>query len=154
MKSGKVACTKKVANCINCMVVKYLEMITIFENLLHHLLLPFPPEILLYAGPHAGHEVVEVHHHVDAHVEEAHEGGVAAPDPLDPGPGGERHDAVMDHVQCRQVGELLTAQEEEGVDEVDELGEEVPGHCDWDCDHHGNEEVFGVGVVVVGGGGG
>ena len=78
MKSGKVACTKKVANCINCMVVKYLEMITIFENLLHHLLLPFPPEILLYAGPHAGHEVVEVHHDVDPHVEEATEGGVTA----------------------------------------------------------------------------
>ena len=82
MKSGKVACTKKVANCINCMVVKYLEMITIFDNLLHHLLLPFPPEILLYAGPHAGHEVVEVHHDVDPHVEEATEGGVTSSDKL------------------------------------------------------------------------
>ena len=90
---------------------------------------PLPPEILLYAGSHAGHEVVEVHDDMDAHVEEAHEGGVAAPDPLDPGPGGERHDAVMDDVKGRQVGELLTAQEEEGVEVVDVLGEEVPpGH--------------------------
>ena len=60
------------------MVVKYLEMITIFEKLLHHLLLPFPPEILLHAGPHGGHEVVEVHDDVHAHVEEPAEDGVAA----------------------------------------------------------------------------
>ena len=48
----------------------------------------------------------------------------------------------MDHVKGRQVGELLTAQEEEGVDEVDELGEEVPpGHVG------GIEPVLSVGVV-------
>ena len=40
--------------------------------------------------------------------------------------------------------ELLSCDEEERVKEVDELGEEVPGHCD--CDHHGNEKVFGVDV--------
>ena len=40
--------------------------------------LPFPPEIFLYAGSHAGHEVVEVHDDVDPHVEEPAEGGVAA----------------------------------------------------------------------------
>ena len=39
---------------------------------------PLPPEILLYAGPHAGHEVVEVHDDVDSHVEKPTEGGVAA----------------------------------------------------------------------------
>ena len=49
---------------------------------------------------------------------------------------------MVDHVKGRQVGELLTAQEEEGVDEVDELGEEVPpGHVG------GIEPVLGVGVV-------
>ena len=48
--------------------------------------------------------------------------------------------------------ELLSRDEEERVKEVDELGEEVPGHCD--CDHHGNKEVFGVGVGGGGGGGG
>ena len=41
--------------------------------------------------------------------------------------------------------ELLSCDEEERVKEVDELGEEVPGHCDWDCDHHGKEDVFDVG---------
>ena len=40
---------------------------------------PFPPKIFLHLRAHAGHEVVEVHHHVDAHVEEATEGGVATP---------------------------------------------------------------------------
>ena len=39
---------------------------------------PFPPEVLLHAGPHGGHEVVEVHDDVHAHVEEPAEGGVAA----------------------------------------------------------------------------
>ena len=39
---------------------------------------PFPPEVLLHAGPHGRHEVVEVHDDVHAHVEEPAEGGVAA----------------------------------------------------------------------------
>ena len=39
---------------------------------------PFPPEVLLHAGPHGGHEVVEVHDDVHAHVEEPAEGCVAA----------------------------------------------------------------------------
>ena len=39
---------------------------------------PLPPEVLLHAGPHGGHEVVEVHDDVHAHVEEPAEGGVAA----------------------------------------------------------------------------
>ena len=39
---------------------------------------PFPPEVLLHAGPHGGHEVVEVHDDVHAHVEEPAEDGVAA----------------------------------------------------------------------------
>ena len=45
--------------------------------------LPFPPEIFLYAGSHAGHEVVEVHDDVDPHVEEPAEGGVASPNKSD-----------------------------------------------------------------------
>ena len=47
----------------------------------------------------------------------------------DPKPRREGHDAMVHHVKGRQVGELLTAQEEEGVEVVDVLGEEVPpGH--------------------------
>ena len=52
--------------------------------------------------------------------------GWASPDPK---PRGERHDAVVNHVEGGQVAELLPEQEEEGVDEVDEFGEEIPpGH--------------------------
>ena len=44
-------------------------------------------------------------------------------------PGGEGHDAVVDHVQRRQVAELLPHQKEDGVEVVDVLAEEVPpGH--------------------------
>ena len=63
-------------------------------------------------------------------------------DSLDPGPGGEGHDAVVHHVQGGQVAELLPGEEEEGVEEVHELGEEVPpGHV------RGVEPVRGVAVV-------
>ena len=58
---------------------------------------------------------------MDPHVEEPHEGGVASPHPLDPGPGGERHDAVVDHVEGGQVAELLTEEEQEGVKVVNEF---------------------------------
>jgi len=63
---------------------------------------------------------------MDPHVEEPTEGGVTSSDKPDPKPGGEGHDAVVDHVEGGQVAELLTEQEEEGVDEVNELGEEIP----------------------------
>ena len=50
-------------------------------------------------------------------------------DSLDPGPGGEGHDAVVDDVQRGQVAPLLPQQEEQRVEVVNELGEEVPpGH--------------------------
>ena len=49
---------------------------------------------------------------------------------------------MVDHVQGRQVRELLSGQEEEGVEEVDELREEVPpGHVG------SIEAVLGVAVV-------
>ena len=48
---------------------------------------------------------------------------------LDSRPGCERHDAMVNHMQHWQVGELLPQQEEQGVKVVNELWEEVPpGH--------------------------
>ena len=38
---------------------------------------PFPPKILLHLWAHGRHQVVEVHHHVDPHVQEPTEGCVA-----------------------------------------------------------------------------
>jgi len=58
---------------------------------------------------------------MDPHVEEADEGCVAAPHPLDSRPSSERHDAVVDHVEGGQVGELSSQQEQEGVYEVNVL---------------------------------
>jgi len=85
-----------------------------------------PPEVLVDLGPEGGHEVVEVHDGVDAHVEETAKHGLAASDIPDPPPGSEGHDAVVDHVKSGEVVELLPEDKEDGVDVVDELGEEVP----------------------------
>jgi len=72
-------------------VAEYLREITLDEEWkagvneegheLAHLQLgqvSFPPEVFLDAGSHGGHEVVEVHDDVYAHVEEPAEGGVSA----------------------------------------------------------------------------
>ena len=49
---------------------------------------------------------------------------------------------MVDHVEGGQVAELLTEQEEEGVDEVNEFGEEIPPS------HVGSiEPILGVAVV-------
>ena len=49
---------------------------------------------------------------------------------------------MVNHVEGGQVAELLTEQEEEGVDEVDEFGEEIPpGHV------RREQPFLGVGVV-------
>ena len=45
---------------------------------------------------------------------------------LDPWPGCERHDAMVDHVEHGQVTELLPQQKEQGVKVVNKLGEEIP----------------------------
>ena len=52
--------------------------------------------------------------------------GWASPDPK---PRGERHDAVVNHVEGGQVAELLPEEEQQGVEVVNEFGEEIPpGH--------------------------
>ena len=112
------------------------EMITISHTVAccddHSLIITsdvsFPPEIFLNLRPEAGHEVVEVHHHVDAHVEEHEEGGVAAPHPLEEDPAAHGHDHVVNHVQRGQLVVLLFQNHEERVHEVCKLGEKVPPH--------------------------
>ena len=55
-------------------------------------------------------------------------------DKLGPEPDSDGEAAVVDHMQGREVGELLAGNKEERVEEVEELREEIPGgeHCDED----------------------
>ena len=43
--------------------------------------LPFPPQILLYTGSKAWHEVVEIHEDMNTHVQEAHKSCVTSSNP-------------------------------------------------------------------------
>ena len=115
-----------------------------------------PPEVLLDLRPEGGQEVVEVHHNVNAAVEETAKGGVASADEsahgskletfdkavsdppppiVVPGtePDEDRQPPVMDHVEGGEVAELLSEDEEEGVEKVDELGEVVPPGFEKNC---------------------
>ena len=88
---------------------------------LHGCEISFPPEIFLYAGTTGREEVVEVHHTVHPGVEEGPEPTVASSDkpgapPAEPGQG-----AVVDDVEGREVGELLTGNKEDGVCQVNKL---------------------------------
>lgn len=76
-------------------------------NQLHRGQVPFPPEVLLNGGSEGGEEVVEVHDHVDAHVQEPAEGCVSPANKSDAPPGSEGHDPVVYNVQRGQVAELL-----------------------------------------------
>ena len=57
-------------------------------------------------------------------------------------PSSERHDAMVNHMECAEVAPFFPQHEEEGVEVVDELWEEVPpGHVG------GQHAFLGVGVV-------
>ncbi len=48
---------------------------------------------------------------------------------LDPPPGGEGHDTMMNDMKHGEMGELLPQHEEDGVQVIDVLAEEIPpGH--------------------------
>ena len=85
-----------------------------------------PPDVLLVAGSQGGHHVIEVHDDVDEGVEQSEEGRVTAGAEADADPDAERHDAVVDDVQQRNVLVFLAQDEEERVEELGELGEVVP----------------------------
>ena len=106
---------------------------------------PLPPQVLLHLWPHGGHQVVEIHDHVHAHVQEHEEGGVSTANPsktnrinvnkskqtilkglLEKYPAGHWHHCVVDHMQGGQLVVLLAENKEEGVHEICELGEEIP----------------------------
>lgn len=85
-----------------------------------------PPEVALDLGSHRCQHVVGVHDDVDEGVQEAEEGRVTAGSELDAPPDGDGHDAVVDHVQSGHLVVPLAHHEEEGIEELGELGEVVP----------------------------
>ena len=105
---------------------------------------PLPPEIFLYLRSTGSQEVIEIHHGVDTSIEKCQKTTVTASDkskklirkhsqpaisklfPLCTKPTLEWHDSMVIDVQEGKVGEFLLKDEEEGVKEVDELGEVVP----------------------------
>ena len=102
----------------------HLECVQEYHYKLDHLHcseISFPPEILVEAGAAGREEVVEVHHAVHPGVQEGAEAALSsaykprAP-PAEPG-----QSPVVDDVEGRQMGELLTANKEEGVGQVNKL---------------------------------
>ena len=85
-----------------------------------------PPEVRLEGGPGGSEQVVEVHQRVHSGVEEGAKAALSTADEPGPPPTEEGQGAVVDHMKEGEVGELLPSDEEEGVEEVDELGEVVP----------------------------
>ena len=81
----------------------------------------FPAQIFLDAGPPGGEEVVEVHHAVDPGVQEGTEPALASTDKPGSPPAEPGQSAVVDDVERREVGELLTGNKEEGVSQVNKL---------------------------------
>ena len=78
----------------------------------------------------------------DPSIEEGSEAPVASADEARPPPGLEGHHAVVEHVEEREVSELLLEDKEDGVGEVEELRDvEDPGEVE------GPEGLGPVGVV-------
>lgn len=87
------------------------------------------PQIGGHLGPEDGEGVVGVHEDVDEGVDEREEGVGAARHELEADPDETGHQRVVDDVQRRHLRRLLAQDEEDGVGELDELGEEEePAH--------------------------
>ena len=103
----------------------------------------FPPEIFLYAGTTGREEVVEVHHTVHPGVQEGSEPALASSDKPGPPPAEPGQGAVVDDVERRQVGELLTGNKEHRVGQVNKLIKNNCGHSGnyqgWLCSCLGEE---------------
>ena len=72
-----------------------------------------PEEVGADPGAEGGEAVVGVHEDVDAGVEEAEEGGVAAGEEAVADPAGEGHDGVVDDVEDGHLVELFPEDEAE-----------------------------------------
>ena len=85
-----------------------------------------PPEILLNTWTAGCQEVVEVHHTVDSRVEEWSKSTLTSSHkPWSP-PAEDWQSSMMNHMQWREMTKLLASNKEDGVSQINELGEVVP----------------------------
>lgn len=85
-----------------------------------------PPDVLLVLGSHSGHHVIEVHDDVNESVEQAEESRVTAGSETNAEPHAHWHDAVVNHVQKRNVLFFFPQNKEKRVEKFSELGEVIP----------------------------
>lgn len=93
---------------------------------MHDCQILLPPEVLLDLGTHRGEHVVAVHHNVDERVEQAKEARVSSGSELNAPPDRRGHNSMVDDVQRGHLVVSLAHHEEERVEELGELGEEIP----------------------------
>jgi len=90
-------------------------------NQLHGCQILFPPKIFLHLWPHGRHEVVEIHDHMDAHVQEASKDRVPTTHKSSDPPSSEGHDTMVDNMEGGALIEFLPKDKEDSVKEVGEL---------------------------------
>lgn len=97
------------------------------EKFIHHLQLcdVLLPLALLPLAVHRGEIVVKIHDDVHERVDRAHEHRVSASEVFRANPGERHHSSVVIDVQERDVRLLLLQHEEDGVEEIEDLREEV-----------------------------
>jgi len=85
-----------------------------------------PPEILLNLRPTSSQQVVEVHDRVDAGVEEWSKSTLSTSHKSWTPPTQPRQSAMVDDMKGGEMTKLFTSNKEEGVKQVNKLGEEIP----------------------------
>ena len=95
-------------------------------NHLHGGQILLPPEIPLHSRTTGSQEVVEIHDTVDSRVEEWSKSTLTSSNkPWSP-PAEDWQSSMMNHMQGGEMTKLLASNKEDGVGQINELGEVVP----------------------------
>ena len=95
-------------------------------NHLHGGQILLPPEIPLHSRTTGRQEVVEVHDTVDSRVEEWSKSTLTSSNKPGTPPAEDWESSMMNHMQWREMTKLLASNKEDGVSQINELGEVVP----------------------------
>lgn len=91
--------------------------------------MPLPADVLLEAGSHSSHQVVEIHDDVNQGVEESEETGMAAGSEADARPEAHRQDCMVDQVKNGDLSSPFPQDKEECVEEINEFRYVEPIAC-------------------------